>query len=168
MAVLQLWNVGIKNVHFNTRPIHLDGPDKSSTCKPWAPRRSNNSQEIPQTRVSTKISDGIVDVNPFNAKASFIFENHLNPVMLVLIRKFSLSTLRWVPICQGFSNFSGFLPHFLLAKLGLSTKKLKLHYISISASKHMFNCLEVIHSICEWRILCETLPEEKNYLNWTE
>ena len=32
-------------------------------------------------------------------------ENHLNPVMLVFIRWLSLSHLRWVPMCQGFSNF---------------------------------------------------------------
>ena len=27
-----------------------------------------------------------------------------------------LSTLRWVPVCHGFSHFSGFLHHFVLAK----------------------------------------------------
>ena len=33
-------------------------------------------------------------LNPSNAKASKIFENHLNPVMLVFMGKLSLSTLR--------------------------------------------------------------------------
>ena len=44
--------------------------------------------------------------SPSNAKATFvpstdtnIFENLLNPVMLVLILKLLLSTLRWVPMC---------------------------------------------------------------------
>ena len=37
--------------------------------------------------------------------------------MLVLIRKLSLSTLRWVPICQGFSHFSGFLHHLAYTNL---------------------------------------------------
>ena len=49
-----------------------------------------------------------------NAK---IVEKHLNPVILVLIRKLSLSTLRWVPICQGFSHFSGFLHHLAYKNL---------------------------------------------------
>ena len=31
-----------------------------------------------------------------------VFENHLNPIILVFIKKLSSSTLRWVPICQGF------------------------------------------------------------------
>ena len=45
------------------------------------------------------------------------FETYLNYVILVFIGKLSLSTLRWIPICQGSSDFSGFLPHFVLAKL---------------------------------------------------
>ena len=54
--------------------------------------------------------------NPFNVEATFVqstriqrfFENYLNPVMLVFIGKRLLSTLRWVPICQGLSHFSVF------------------------------------------------------------
>ena len=38
-------------------------------------------------------------------KGTKIFENHLNPVMLVFIRKLLPSTLRGVPICQGFQSF---------------------------------------------------------------
>ena len=49
------------------------------------------------------------------------FENHLNPVMLVFIGKFTLSTLSWVPICQGFSHFSGFMHPFVLARLATSS-----------------------------------------------
>ena len=41
-------------------------------------------------------------------------------VMLVFIGKLSPSTLRWVPICQGFSHFSGFLHNFVLAKSATS------------------------------------------------
>ena len=52
-----------------------------------------------------------------------IFENHLNPVVLVFIGKLSLSTLRKVPICQGFSHFSGFLHHFVLAKVTTSSTR---------------------------------------------
>ena len=41
-------------------------------------------------------------------KDAKIFEIHLNPTMLVSIGKVLLSTLIWVPFCQGFSHFSPF------------------------------------------------------------
>ena len=41
-----------------------------------------------------------------------IFETHLNPVMLVFIGKLLLSTLRWVPMCQGFRHISSFFASF--------------------------------------------------------
>ena len=44
-------------------------------------------------------------------KEAKIFENHLNPVMLVLIGKLSLSTLGWVPMCQVAAIFSFFAPN---------------------------------------------------------
>ena len=50
-----------------------------------------------------------------------IFVNHLNPVILVFIRQLSQSTLRWVPICQGFRDFSGFLHYLVLAKIASSS-----------------------------------------------
>ena len=53
-------------------------------------------------------------------KDAKIFKNHQNPVMLVSIGYLLLGTLRWVPICQGFSNFSGLMHHFILAKLATS------------------------------------------------
>ena len=54
-----------------------------------------------------------------NAQDCKDFWNHLNPVMSVFIRKLSLSTLRWVPICQGLSHFSGFLHYFVFASRGM-------------------------------------------------
>ena len=51
--------------------------------------------------------------NPSNAEATFaqctlehknLWKPSVNPVMLVLIGKLSLSTFRWVPICQGFGD----------------------------------------------------------------
>ena len=45
--------------------------------------------------------------------------------MLVFIGKLSLSTLRRIPICQGFSHFSVFLLHFVLAKLATSSIRVK-------------------------------------------
>ena len=53
------------------------------------------------------------------------FENPLNPVMLIFIGKLSLSTLRCVPIYQGFSIFFVFLHHFIQAKLATSNIKVK-------------------------------------------
>ena len=38
------------------------------------------------------------------AQGCKVFENHVNPVMLVLIGLFLPSTLRSLPICQGFSQ----------------------------------------------------------------
>ena len=73
--------------------------------------------------------------NPSNAEVTFVqsarterfFENHLNHVVLVLIRKVLLSTLRWVPMCQGFGDFSCFLLHFVLAKLATSSIRVKTY-----------------------------------------
>ena len=59
-------------------------------------------------------------------------KKHLNPVVLVFIRKPSLCTLRWKPMCQGFSHFSGFqsffmfLHHFVLHKLGTRSIRVEL------------------------------------------
>ena len=46
--------------------------------------------------------------------------------MLVFLAWLSLSTLRWVPICQVFNNFSGFLDHFVLGKLATSSIRVKV------------------------------------------
>ena len=58
-------------------------------------------------------------------KNAIFFENHRNPVMLVFIGKLLMSTLRWVPICQGFGHFSAFLHNFVLAKLATSCVRVK-------------------------------------------
>ena len=56
----------------------------------------------------------------------YIFENHLNPVMLVFSGYLSLSTrIYWVPMCQGVSRISGFLHHFVMAKLATSSIRVK-------------------------------------------
>ena len=91
----------------------------------------------------------LMTFNPYAAEATFVqrtrmqrfFENHRNPVMLVFIGKLSLSTLRWVPICQGFSDFSGFLHHFVLAKLAASRSWLTvkiLGHFSINMSENVW------------------------------
>ena len=53
-------------------------------------------------------------------------------VGILNIGKPSLSTLRWVPMCQGFSNFSGFLAHFVLTKIASTSIRVKVvnQYVS--------------------------------------
>ena len=59
-------------------------------------------------------------------KDAKIFEKHLNPVTLVFIGYLTLSTLRWVPICTGFSViFEFFLHHFVLADLATTSTRVK-------------------------------------------
>ena len=62
-------------------------------------------------------------LNLSNDEDTEIFENHLNPVMLVFIGKLLLSTLRWVPMCHGSDHFSGVLHNFVLVKLATSSIK---------------------------------------------
>ena len=93
--------------------------------------RSSNCRNINTVLFKTFLRYYII--NPSNAKATYVqstmtqrfLKNHLNPVMLVFIRKLSLSTLRWIPMCQGFSHFSGFLHHFVLAKVATSSIRVK-------------------------------------------
>ena len=58
-------------------------------------------------------------------KASKVIEHYLNPVMCVFIRWLSLSTLRWVPLCQSFSHFSVFLHHVVLVNLATSNTRVE-------------------------------------------
>ena len=59
-------------------------------------------------------------------KDAKLFENHLNLVILVFIGKLSLSTFRWVPICQGFRYFQGFHVILYLVKLCTSSIRVKI------------------------------------------
>ena len=66
--------------------------------------------------------------NHSNAEATFVqstrmqrLENHLNHVMLVFIGKLLQNALTWVTMCQGFSHFSHFLCHVVMAKLAKSS-----------------------------------------------
>ena len=65
-----------------------------------------------------------VNFSVISPKGAKIFENHIldlvNPVMLVFIGKLS-STLRRVPMCQGFSIFSAFLHYVAVVKLATSS-----------------------------------------------
>ena len=44
-------------------------------------------------------------------------------MLVFIIKLLSLSSLRRVPICQGFSHFSGFLNYFAIAKLATSSMR---------------------------------------------
>ena len=80
-----------------------------------------------------------MSLNPSKSKAILSSETqwhkdfgkkYLNPVLLVFIEKLSLRTVKWVPMCQGFSQFLDFLHHFVLAKLATSSIKAKLLFNS--------------------------------------
>ena len=108
--------------------------------------RTNYEVTIPETQplgvnitqVKATDADQVrrLTFNPSNAQATFaqstrmqrFLKKHLNLVMLVFIGKLPLCNLRWVPMCQGFSHFSGFLLHFVLAKLATS-KDFHVHFI---------------------------------------
>ena len=83
--------------------------------------------------INDNISEQRDFFNPSDAEVTFVqstkklknSENHLNPVVLVFIGKLSRSTVRWVPICHGFSHFSAFCHHFMLTKLASSSKRVK-------------------------------------------
>ena len=100
----------------------------------------------------------ILAFNPFNAEAYFhpkhentkIFENHVNPVIFVLIEKLSLSPVRWVPNCPGFNNFSGYLYQFVLAKVATSSIRVNpfmpIAVISLAQKQGLENILRrVVH-----------------------
>ena len=73
------------------------------------------------------------ETQPFQCWGYFLSKhkdakNRLNPVMLVFIGKLSLSTLKWLPICKGFSHFKDFLHHFVCAKLATCSIRLRANF----------------------------------------
>ena len=74
--------------------------------------------------------------------------------MLVFMAKLLLSTLRWVPMCQGFSHFSGFLHRFMLAKLATSSMRVDIHdHIAIHSTISLFFYgIYFIQHIFKWTI----------------
>ena len=86
----------------------------------------HNSQGDPDRLWESMV---MLEINPSNAQATFegakIFENHLYTVLLVFIGKLSRSNLRWIPICQGFSDFSGLLHHFVIGNLATRSIRVK-------------------------------------------
>ena len=112
-------------------------------------------------------------INPSNAEATFalstkIFENHSNPVMLVFIGKFLLSTLRWVPMCLGFSHFSGLLHHFVYAKVTTISIRVITYAAGSKFDQYKMRQkpekLKHRHMDNHLRVLCENYPM---YINMT-
>ena len=85
-----------------------------------------------------KLTLPILNLLSFKAQKHQKMWNLLYTVMLVFIGWPSLSTLRWLPICQGFSHL--FLHHFELAKLATSSihhpcqEKLSICHLTLSTS----------------------------------
>ena len=104
-------------------------------------------------------------------KDAKIFENHLNPVILVFIWKLSLSSLIWVPICQGFSHFSGFLHHFVLAKLASSRRRVNLSFwapVPISSMPLLGQCIPkwcIGLTLPMLRLLLSKAQDRKDFIN---
>ena len=88
----------------------------------------------------------IFKLNSFNAEATFVqstrkqrlLKNHLNTVMWVFICKLSLSTIRRVPICHGFSDFAAFCNLFMLTKLEISSKRVNPCKLRVPLKKTSF------------------------------
>ena len=71
-------------------------------------------------------------------KDAQIFWKPSKPCWYSLESSCCLSTLRWVPICQGFSHLSAFLYYIELGKLVTSSIKVKI--ITIFIGLLYFNC----------------------------
>ena len=74
--------------------------------------------------------------------------------MLVSIRKLSLSTLRWVPICQSSCHFRSFLHHFVMAKLATSTIRVKTNPLPTKRTPCIERSLQLrpfrLYLECRW------------------
>ena len=92
-----------------------------------------------------------------------IFEKHVNPVMLLFIGKLSMSTLRWVPTCQGCSHFKVFLHHFVLVKFCTSSIRVHLLYIMLLMllAADLANT-KMMHASMDWLFIKRVLAEKKN------
>ena len=61
-----------------------------------------------------------------------------------------LSTLRWVPICQGFGHLQGFLHHFVVAKLAISSIRVKLVWTVLWSVAYQKLFLKPPVQACAW------------------
>ena len=93
-------------------------------------------------------------LNPSNAKATFvqstmqIFENHLNPVTLVFIGKLWLSTVRFVPMCQGFGQI--FFFHLFEKLLATSSIRVNLAACTSLAEHWNWSSSEYLRYLVYW------------------
>ena len=80
--------------------------------------------------------------NPSNAEATFVQSTAMRQrclkTILTLSCWYSLErypwALRWIPMCQSFFHFSGFLHHFVLAKLAISSIRVKIRLRNVLMS----------------------------------
>ena len=70
-------------------------------------------------------------LNPSDAEVIFVqctkMQKIMKIIMWVFIRKLSLNTIRWVPMCQGFSHFPAFCQYLIMTNLATSNIRLKWH-----------------------------------------
>ena len=90
--------------------------------------RSPGSGKMSWRFSTTCMNDHFYFLNPFY--------KHLNPIKLVFLGYPLLSsTLRFVPVCQGFSHFSAFLHHFVLAKFATTSIRVDMNTSSYLPKK---------------------------------
>ena len=94
---------------------------------------------------------------PSKAEATLVLSagTHLNPVMLVIIRKLSLSTLRWVLMCQGFRHFSGFLLILYWLNLppaaqGLNSVDIRMKSTHLNSMHTANKSLDTLHNLVDF------------------
>ena len=118
--------------------------------------------------VLAELATSSIRLNPSNAEANFVqkhkdaklSKNHPNPVMLVFFGLLSHSTLRLVPMCQGFSHFSRFLHHVVMAKLATSSIRFKTatRFTWMNLFSVLFTAwlLSVLNTSFNWRLVLRT------------
>ena len=73
--------------------------------------------------------------------------------MLVLIWKLSLSSHRWVPMCQGFNSFSTFLHHFVWAKL--ATNSIRVNTYPWFETRNVTNHVTNQNQLAQTIVVCQ-------------
>ena len=84
--------------------------------------------------------------NPSNAEATFVHSTRTQRFLKTILMScwYSLNSshwaLRWIPMCQGFTNFSVFLPHFVQATLATCSVRVKFNPFTLRVTLQSVFC----------------------------